>query len=399
MPKVNFAVRVAICSLFIFLPLHTLDQWFYDHYFTLRGAQNRPTPFILIPVNDAKLYPMVGKANLHYSSDEFMLDSKQHAIWYRDFYDTLVQEIERDQPQLIIFTSFFKATEAGKPPMPLPSNVLFAAALNEENKLVPPPTHLASGENYGFGNIFPDPDNIVRQSHLVYSSGASLALRTYHRLIKEPVKRNLLDPLWIDFRGPTGSYPSSDGWNIFEENPPPGTFRDKIVLIGRETSALSDLETPFGRMSRLEIQANIIDTFLGHRDIRILPRFVTLITAGIAVFASIAIILWFPLTLAWLLLLLLSLFFLLVTLVLFSEFKIWLGIANPLFCIFATHLVMLGYKLSREEEHQWKIQQEAEYLKELDRFKNNFISLFQPRFENAYREDQSGNRQAVDRAY
>lgn len=376
MPRLNFVVRVAVCFLFIFLPLHTLDQWFYDHFFTLRGKQNRPTSFILIRVNDAKLYPPLLRGTLRYSDSLATLEPKQHAIWFRDFYDGLIQRIERDQPQLIIFTSFYDATEAGKPPTPPPPNVIFAAALNEENKLVPPLSGLVSGDNYGFGNIFPDPDNIVRRSHLVYSSGISLALRTYHRLVQEPVKRNLLDPLWIDYRGPAGSYPSLSAWRLAEDGAPPGTFKDKIVLIGRDTSGISDPETPFGRISRLEIQANILDTFLSHRDIRILPRAVTLVTAGLAVAASVVIILFFPLTLAWLFLLLLSLLIMVTTLFFFSELKIWPGVANPLFCIFGTHLLMLGYKLSREEEHQWRIQQEAEYLKELDQFKNNFISLF-----------------------
>src|SRR5690606_18679576 len=38
--------------------------------------------------------------------------------------------------------------------------------------------------------------------------------------------------------------------------------------------------------------------------------------------------------------------------------------------------LMLGYRLHKQEEVEWKLQQEGEYLKELDQFKNNFISLF-----------------------
>ncbi len=374
MPRLNFLVRIVVCFFFIFLPLQTLDQWFYDHFFRLRGRLTKPHSYILVRINDGQLHQAFGHQQ---ADDGFSFEPKVHSIWYQNFYGPLLAKIQAQKPKLVVFTSFYEWIDHRHTPQVQGPNLLFAAALNEDSKLIPPlPSLTQSGEEYGFGNLFPDPDNVVRRSHLVYSSGASLALRTYHRLNSEPIKRNLLDPLWIDFRGPAESYPLLDGWDIFQRGVPENTFTNKIVLIGREGSATQDYETPFGRMSRLEIQANTMDTFLGHRDLKVVPRFVTLITAGVAVVSSILIILMFPLTLAWLLLLLLSLVMVLITLFTFATFKVWAGIANPIFCIFGTYLLMLGYKLGRHEEQQWRLQQESEYLKELDQFKNNFISLF-----------------------
>jgi signal transduction histidine kinase len=56
--------------------------------------------------------------------------------------------------------------------------------------------------------------------------------------------------------------------------------------------------------------------------------------------------------------------------------KIWPGLASPLFCILGTHLLLIGFKIGRQEEKQWRIQEESRYLKEMDQFKNNFVSLF-----------------------
>lgn len=376
MPRLNFLVRIAVCFLFIFLPLQTLDQWFYDHFFRLRGRVSQPHNFVLVRINDGQLHQAFGHRNIH-PHEEFSFEPKVHAVWYQDFYGPLLDKIQAQKPKLVIFTSFYEWIDHRKVPQANYPNLLYAGALNDENKVIPPLLSLTEkGEEYGFGNLFPDPDNVVRRSHLVYSSGASLALRAYHRLNSEPIKRNLLDPLWIDFRGPANAYPSVDGWDIFQRGAPENVFKDKIVLIGREGSTAQDFETPFGRMSRLEIHANTIDTFLSQRDLKIAPRFVTLITAAIAVILSILIILLFPLTLAWLFLLLFSLLIVLITLFVFATFKVWAGLANPIFCIFGTHLLMLGYKLGRQEEQQWRLQQESEYLKELDQFKNNFISLF-----------------------
>ena len=376
MPKLNFLVRGALCFLFVFLTLSSMDQWFYDHFFQLRGPLRRPTQLMLVRINEAKLYPNLPQGNPLLSEEEFAFRSRPLVIWNTKFYNSLLHRIEADTPKLIVFTSYYEWVDRlAKPELPFP-NLLFSSIMNDENKLIPPSHKLTAGENYGFSNIFPDSDNLVRKHRLVYSSGASLALRTYQRLIPTPIERNLMEPLWIDFRGPAGTYPNVEAAEVLEESFPKGTFTGKIVLIGREESPASFLDTPFGRMAREEIHANTIETFLERRDIKIFPRYVTQIIAVIAIILSIVIVLFFPLTLAWLFLLLLSLILILAALFVFSQFKIWTGIANPIFCIFGTHLLMIGFKLGRQEEQQWKVQQESENLREMDQFKNNFISLF-----------------------
>lgn len=374
MPKVNFGIRGAICLLFVFLPLNSLDQWFYDQFFRLRGANHRPTPFLLVRVNEAKLNPYFDPRPL--PREETQFSSKTHAVWHGRFYEELTRRLLSYNPRVVAFTPYFQWVDRKPSPALDPSKLIFASALNEENQLIPPKAGLTSGDNFGFANLFPDRDNVVRQTHLVYSSGTSLALRLYHRLSDKPIKRNLLDPMRIDFRGPSGSYPSVEATDVLEGTVEASVFADKVILVGKEGSPFSDFETPLGRMPALEIQANTADTFLSGREIRFLPKYVTWILAAAAVAASIVIILAFPLTLAWLFLLLFSLVIVLVTLFVFSQFKVWWGVGNPIFCIFATHLLMLGYKLSRQEEQQWRTQQEAEYLREMDQFKNNFISLF-----------------------
>ncbi len=376
MPKVNFGIRGAICLLFVFLPLHSLDQWFYDHFFQLRGATQRPTQFLLVRVNDAKLYPYFARNNGAFPNQAIQFSPRTHAVWQAGFYQQLADRILSQKPSLMVFTPYFQWVDQPEVAQFDPQKVLFASALNEQNQLIPPNQSLLRGDNYGFSNLFPDQDNVVRQTNLVYSSGSSLALRIYHRLTDKPIKRNLLDTLHIDFRGPSGSYPSVEAADVLDGTVAPNLFEGKVVLIGKESSPFSDFETPLGKMSALEIHANSAETFVSGREIRILPHWVTWILAAGAVSASIAIILAFPLTLAWLFLLMLAFVVLLATLLAFSQFKIWWGVGNPLFCIFATHLLMLGYKLSRQEEQQWKMQQEAAYLREMDQFKNNFISLF-----------------------
>lgn len=368
--------RIAVCFLFVFLPLHSLDEWFYDQYFKIRGFKQIPTELILAPVNDVKLLRFQGKENPGSPGVQQSWDLRtRSSVWYHDFYGALLKRITAQKPKLIVFTTFFDQVDDPKRASLNFPNVVFSAILNEENKLIPPPSHLTLGESYGYTNIFPDPDNMVRRAHLVYSSGASLALRTYRHLYREPIRRDLLEPLWIDYRGPAGSY-KTHGVNDILDGGTNDIFHGKIVLIGRDGSRSTDFMTPLGRMSALEIQANIIDTFLGNREIRHLSNWVKYSTGSVIVIISVGLLLAFPLKSAWILLLIFYGLLSFITLFAFSHFKVWLGAANPLFCIFGTHLILLGFKLGLQEERQWRTQKEAEYLHEMDQFKNNFISLF-----------------------
>lgn len=376
MPRLNFVIRALICTLLLFLPLQSMDKWFYDHFFRLRGKNRAPSNIALVRVSDAKFTQLLQNADSKFSKEDFSIEHSRYSVWHRQFYETVLDKIEGDGPAAVAFTQFFEWTDGKPTSVSKHPNVFFSSLVNEENKVVPPPLRLTRGENYGFNNLFNDPDNVLRKTNLIFSSANSLALKVQRHVQKTPPQRNLIEPLWIDFKGPDGSYPSYDAWEIYEEPSTSGRFRNKIVLIGREGSPSTNIETPYGSMSRLEVQANIIDTFLKGKEIKILPHSVSLILATISIILAIAIIFYFPLTFAWLLLLLLALVLVLVTLFLFSELKIWCGIANPIFCIFGSHLLMVGYKLGKQEEEQWRIQQESQYLKEMDEFKNNFISLF-----------------------
>jgi two-component system, OmpR family, phosphate regulon sensor histidine kinase PhoR len=382
MSVLSILIRAALCLIFVFLPLQQMDQWFYDHFFRLRGTRHESSPFVLVRVSDAKLLQLMESDDVLKRKDEFRVEHTLHSVWFQHFYESLLTKILADKPKLVIFTSFFEWIE----PISHPSretvgilnqpNILFSSVVNDENKLVPPSVRLARWENYGFNNIFPDPDNRVRKSHLIYSSEVSLSVRAYKTLNKEPITRDLIAPFRINFRGPAGSYPSYDGWEVHEAPPTKGLFTDKIVLIGPEGSPLSDLNTPFGKMSRLEIHANSINTFLRDKEIKIAPHWVNILLSLISVATAIFIILYFPLKVAWAVLPFFAGALLLVTLFFFSALSLWAGVANPIFCIFGSFLVMLGYKLARQEEKQWRVVQESQYLKEMDQFKNNFISLF-----------------------
>jgi len=348
-----------------------MDQWFYDHFFRLRGTQQFDTPFILVRVNEAKLYPLLPMAQ----KERLHTDQYPMGVFHQHFYEKLVEMIAAQDPKLIIFTAYHHIPpEITRLTEKFP-NLIVAAGLNEENQLTIP-SGISLPHQYGFSHVFVDSDNMVRRSYPVYSSSTSLALRTRYHLKVPPVRGDLIKPFLINFRGPASSYPTVDAVDLYEGDTPLAPLKDRIVLIGLAESQSAYFNTPFEPMPRLEIQANVIDTFVNDRQINTAGKLTGLLVSFAFVLGATAIILSSPLTMSWLLLLALATLVLLTQLLSFSLFTFWMGVANPLVCIFGTHLLMLGYKLHKQEEIQWKAEQETEYLKHLDHFKNNFISLF-----------------------
>jgi len=374
--KFSLIFRLAICLGLVFLPLGNLDQWLYDHFFKLRGSQKRETAIVLIRVSDAKVYQLLQQTVSARPSNSLSIEQGNLSIWLKPFYSEIIKKLQLTSPKLIVFTQFYDWVDSRKPDTKNSKNIIYSGIIDDENRIVAP-SRLTDGDNYGFNNLFPDPDNVVRQSYLFYSYGSSLALTAQKALGSSPTSRDLIEPIRIDYRGRAGSFPSYNAWDIFNSDiVDSNLFRDRIILIGRESSPASDIDTPFGKMSKLELQANILDTFISHREIRLVPQAYSKVLALVALMVVGFIAIYYPITLAWILTILFCILITLINLFVFSELKLWLGISNVLVTAIGSHLILLGYTLRRQEESQWIFEQEAKYFKELDQFKNNFISLF-----------------------
>jgi adenylate cyclase len=76
----------------------------------------------------------------------------------------------------------------------------------------------------------------------------------------DPVGRS-----FINYRGPVRTYPYHSIADVAQRKFPPGTFRDKIVLVGASATGIGDIRsTPYGGADfpGIEIHANVIDNIL-----------------------------------------------------------------------------------------------------------------------------------------
>jgi len=163
---------------------------------------------------------------------------------------------------------------------------------------------VAAKKGVGFFNVFLDADSVVRHVPLAIPYGrdpdranwdfyASLevqAVRLYLGLSDEQValtyggsgivgvefgkqifvRTDDISRLLVNYHGPARTYPYVSFGNVALRKFPPGTFKDKIVLVGASATGIGDLRaTPFGGLDfpGTEIHANVIDNILNQKFI------------------------------------------------------------------------------------------------------------------------------------
>jgi adenylate cyclase len=183
----------------------------------------------------------------------------------------------------------------------------------------------------GYFNVFPDPDGVVRRATLALPFGlskdkkdwdlyASLdvqVVRLFLGLANDRIVLNfgqtgieniefgtsdVVEPdeqgrALINYRGPVHTFPYVSIADVVQKKFPPGTFRDKIALIGASAVGIADLRnTPFEASAPgIEIHANIVDNILNHRFLqREAPQFV--IDVGFILLFGLPLGLWLATT-------------------------------------------------------------------------------------------------------
>src|SRR3989475_5803064 len=151
----------------------------------------------------------------------------------------------------------------------------------------------------GFFNVPADPDGVVRRALLALPYGrsknfaewdlyASLDVQTVRLFLNLPneeaalhfdqtgivdiqfghsirVRPDAIGRMMINYQGPVRTYPYISIADVARHKFPPGTFRDKIVLVGATATGIGDLRTtPYGGLDYpgVEIHANVIDCIL-----------------------------------------------------------------------------------------------------------------------------------------
>jgi len=185
---------------------------------------------------------------------------------------------------------------------------------------------------------------------------------------------------YIHYR-PTGTYESTSFIDVRDGNFPKGFFSNKTVLIGVDTQFDSDdyVLTPYSRsplaMSRLEVQANIIDTLIKNNGISRAPSWLDfLLTLAVAYLT--VLIVWSARPLIGILMLLAqALGFTFIVWLLFAVAGFWVDAIHPLIAIFVSYYLFIPYRLIVENKKSWEYIQRNKLLTQVEELKTNFLSM------------------------
>lgn len=225
--------------------------------------------------------------------------------WEREAFAALIYNINRDKPKVIgLNLAFLGRAEEEKPDELIlkiafedAGNVIGASYFETDGRYIVPNEFFASAlKDYGFTNKPVDKDKIIRNVKyfeplrtasseisgiLDYSLEIKL-LSAYYNIPPEkilekiPIDKNGLIPL--NFTVKPKDLNIIPVLDVLENKAPPGTFKDKIVLLGTTGKIFHDENsTPLGPLSGIEVIANSVIMLLSGHYVFVLPPIVNLI--------------------------------------------------------------------------------------------------------------------------
>ncbi len=242
----------------------------------------------------------------------------------------------------------------------------------------------AAAASSGYFSVLSDLDGVVRWMPLVVQAGEDLfpplaVLCVWHYLGKPAlavraggqygaegvrigerlIPTDESGQLLINYRGPAGTFPTYSAADILGGRLPPGTFEEKIVIVGATAIGIGDIRTtPFGPVyPGPEVHATVADNILAG-DFMQRPRW----SKAFDLVAIMALGLLAALVLrrssAFVGIILVGALFLLYVLMahlLFVQARVWLNMVYPLLALVATYTMLTVYRYVHEERERRRI--------------------------------------------
>jgi signal transduction histidine kinase len=228
---------------------------------------------------------------------------------------------------------------------------------------------------HSWHHLIIDSDGIVRRATLRSKGQPSLSYTAAQRLHLDSQRlKATQEPHLINYLGPAGTFPRCR-WPPLETEGCP-SLQNQILLLSEENNEYPTFQTPVGEMSPQEVIANDIQTLVKHEMIHTAPLLVIfLILLGMIIIAAFYI-LYFPVLINSIAIVSTGILVVIFGFqIIFQLWSVYIPSANCILALLITYLVFTGYRLAIQENLQWRNLKQAQYLKELDRMKTNFLTL------------------------
>ncbi len=389
-------LRALLCSVLALVPIPDLENQAYDAKLRLLRKFFRPTVSEAVILEfhrddfealKSKYYrPIVDSSSgLPGSLYERFEELRNQFLWNEAVYQALLARILREEPAAVLVTQHIGeglVNLTNRPELQKlvrDPRVVWAGQFDTDQNYNRPAAQLTGRENYGFLNLHPDLDGIVRRTWLVASNHASLPFRA---LLMGGLKapQDITEPKLIDFAGRSGTVPTCSVLSLFDASTtrPCPSLAGKTVFLAPSPTTLSGsnlFDTPVGALSRAEVLANVFRNGQGDLWFIRVNRFLL-----------VAVLLVHFYFLGWAILnrpvrhhLPLAVGILIGEMALSATLLGLFGLQVPVlpFALgsFVAYVAFLWTKNLRQQNARWQAERQTLYLRELDELKSNFLSL------------------------
>jgi signal transduction histidine kinase len=394
---------IVFTIIFVFIlfqySFNTLESIFYDFNIRFDLGMSKPTPIVLITIDEESDEFLGEKYPYSYATHSKMVNKllADEPSGINSFVQHAEPDSERDEFYLSKFKNELEAF------MDKGGFFHFGTEIDTWNEQKPPKDLVPLGYSLALINIDNasfSKDDVCRRAILNISGENTLHLWTANR------ERNVRGLPSLATKDILGSYYLSEADATFtlfrySTNPdlkktefttipfhrvvvgnfPADFFRNKLVLIGPSYISNSGdfVFTPHSKEeskgSKLAIHASIIDSLIQNRTVYQAPRWLSFVICIIlAIILAISISNFKP-TIGLLITIVAILTISLLSYILFSLLGIWLSIAHIVLTIFVVYYIWVPFRAIAEYQTRYKIQEETKLLKEVESLKQNFISL------------------------
>ena len=378
----SFWIRALLCWLAGVTVLFVMHPDEFDLRFKLRPQQaSNPNIIIVdIPERDFRRLKLNSKTDVRALKDSAPLGDQ--FFWSKPFWSELLNKIIQQSPVSIGVALNFTETQVKANETDSifqDPKVIWGARIDASGRSVIPDLALPFNSNIGVSSLRADDDGIVRRFSSPLIQIPSLPLRLAQtKLKKKPREPN---NFWqsahlINFRGPRGSFPRIHFQDVLEAPSSSKFFENKVVLIGVSGTANYDLQTPFGKMTRAEILANVYDNIVDYRWIHLTPSVMNMAYLLLLVILFMLVAFYYPQGMSFAFFVLIGTGACAISAYLFDNYNLWFPALAPIILLIITYIVFLSFQLSINEQRNWVLEQEKKYLQEIEQLKHNFVSLF-----------------------
>ena len=246
-----------------------------DTRFEIRGERDPPKDLIVVQVDDVTFQDL---------DRRWPFPRRTHA--------RAVKQIAADDPSVIAYDVQFTEFTSEEDEFALllaidgadGKVVLATTEVNKrgESKILGGDAVLKEvGARPGNGVLKPDPGGVERRVPHTVDKLETLAVASAEVALGRPVSRDDFDArddtAWIDYYGPPGTIESVSFSRVVEGKTKPGTFQDKLVVIGPSAPSLQDVHPTSTTgddtlMAGAEIQASALDTVRRGLPLQSAPR-------------------------------------------------------------------------------------------------------------------------------